>query len=115
MGAYRGSLANALEERVTLTANAVTLGLDHAEKTVYANGTGAQTYTVPTNATTAFEVGTRIRLVRYANQTLTVAAAGGVTIVGSGASLTARARYSEIVLTKIGTDEWRLGGDVATA
>lgn len=115
MGAYRGSMANALEERLTLTDNAVTLGWAHADKTVYANGTGAQTYTIPLNATTAFEVGTKIRLVRYANQTLTVAATGGVTIVGSGASLTARARYSEIELVKIATDEWRLGGDVATA
>lgn len=114
MGAYRSTASNPNEEAVSLTANAVTFDLSHVDKTIYANGTGAQTYTVPANATAAFEIGARLRVVRNANQTLTVAAAGGVTIVGSGASLTARARYSEIVLTKTGADAWRLGGDVAT-
>ena len=114
MGAYRSTAANPLEEAVSVTANAVTLALAHADKTIYADGTGAQTYTIPLNATAPFEVGTKIRVVRNANQTLTIAATGGVTLVNPGSALTARARYSEIVLTKTGTDTWRLSGDVTT-
>lgn len=116
MGQYRSTIDDALTEQpVTLTGTAVTLDSTHVSKTLYANASGAQTYTTPASTDTTIEVGQRIRMVRYANQTLTVAAGSGVTIVGSGASLTARARYSEIVLTKVSSTVWRLGGDVATS
>jgi hypothetical protein len=116
MGQYRSTIDDARSENaVTLTATAVTLDVTHVGKTIYANAAGAQTYTTPASTDTTIAVGETVRIVRYANQTLTVAGGSGVTIVGSGSALTARARYSEIVLTKVSSTEWRLGGDVTTA
>lgn len=116
MGQYRSSFSNPLEERVDLTANTVTFTAAHVDKTIYAGGSGAQTYTLPASAVDAtIEVGSKIHVCRFANQTLTVAAGADCTIVNAGASLTARARYSVITLTKIAALTWRLGGDVATS
>ena len=116
MGQYRSTIDDAnTEQPVALTANAVTLDASHVNKTIYATGTGAQTYTTPASTDDTIKVGDKIKLVRYANQTLTVAGGSGVTLVNAGSALTARARYSEIVLTKVSSTEWRVGGDVTTA
>lgn len=115
MGQYNSSFANQLENAVTLTATAVTLDLTQADKTIYANAAGGQTYTVPADADVDFPIGSKVRLVRWANQTLTVVGDSGVTVVGAGSALTARARYSQIELVKVAADSWRLNGDVTTA
>jgi hypothetical protein len=113
MGQYRSTIDDSLTEQpVTLTGTAVTLDASHVSKTIYANAAGAQTYTTPASTDTTIDVGAKIHLVRYANQTLTVAAGSGVSIVNAGSALTARARYSMITLTKVSSTVWRLGGDV---
>ena len=72
MGQYRSTAANPLEERVDVTSNTLTIAASHVDKTIYAGGSGAQTYTLPSEAVDAtIEVGARIRVVRDANQTLT--------------------------------------------
>lgn len=116
MGQYRSTAANPLEERVDVTSNTLTIAASHVDKTIYAGGSGAQTYTLPSAAVDAtIEVGARIRVVRDANQTLTFAAGADCTLVNPGSALTARARYSEVTLTKTAALTWRLGGDVTTA
>lgn len=116
MGQYRSTFLSPAEERVDVTANTLTFAATHVDKTLYAGGSGAQTYTLPLTAVDAtIEVGAKIRMVRYANQTLTVAAGADCTIINPGSALTARARYSEVVLTKIAALTWRLSGDVTTA
>lgn len=116
MGQYRSSFDDVYTERpVTLTATAVTISADHVNKTVHANAAGAQTYTTPASTDTTIAVGDSVRIVRQADQTLTVAAGSGITIWNPGSALTARARWSEIKLTKVSATVWRLSGDVTVA
>jgi hypothetical protein len=116
MGQYRSSIDDARSEvPVTLTGTAVTLDVTHVGKTIYANASGAQTYTTPASTDTTIAVGETIRIVRYANQTLTVAGGSCLSIFGYGESITARGRYSVIFMTKVSSTVLRLGGDVATS
>lgn len=70
------------------------------------------TATVPANASVAFPVGTVIEVLRYGSGSLTIAAAGGVTLDAPGGVLTARLQYSAITLRKRATDEWLVAGDL---
>lgn len=116
MGQYRSTIDDAVTDNaVSVTANTLTLAVSHVGKTIYADGSGAQTYTTPASTDTTIAVGSKIKVVRNANQTLTVAGGSGVTVNNPGSALTARARYSEIILTKTSSTTWRLGGDMTVA
>ena len=67
------------------------------------NNASAITVTVPTNATTAFPVGSQVNLLQTG--------AGGVTVTGTGTKL--RTQYSATALVKTGTDSWTLIGDLS--
>jgi hypothetical protein len=67
--------------------------------------------TVPANATVAFVIGTVIQLRQVGVGQLIVVASGGVTI-NTVSTLFARAQGSTLSLTKVGTDEWDLTGDL---
>lgn len=85
----------------------------------YVRGTkadAAQTVTVPTNATVAFEIGTVIRVEATTAQVLTIAAAGGVTIRQLAAKTLAIAgQYGVATLVKVAANEWTVSGDLAAA
>jgi hypothetical protein len=91
-----------------------TLVLTDAGKIVSISNAGANTLTVPTNASAAFSIGTTI-LVRQAGagQT-TVTAAGGVTVNSRGTALKLAGQYAYATLVKTGTDTWELTGDITT-
>jgi hypothetical protein len=89
-----------------------TLALTDANTRVRCNAAGAITVTVPLNATVAFPFGTAIDLWREGAGTVTVAAAGGVTIRSSGNRLNLASQYSWATLVKIATDTWALMGEV---
>jgi hypothetical protein len=67
--------------------------------------------TVPAESTVNFAVGTIVHLHREGGGTLSVTNAGGVTIQAS-ASQTARAQYSTLSVIKVGTNLWKLLGDM---
>jgi len=114
----------------TLTAPIITLGINAQTGTTYtvlaadaanlitANNSSAQTYSIPTNATTAFAIGTQINIIQIGTGQVTVQAAtsGTTTVLSTAATAAAprtRARYSAMTLVKAATDLWYVMGDIA--
>jgi hypothetical protein len=114
----------------TLIAPIITLGINAQTGTTYtvlaadaanlitANNSSAQTYSIPTNATTAFAIGTQINIIQIGTGQVTVQAAtsGTTTVLSTGATAAApktRARYSAMTLVKAATDLWYVMGDIA--
>jgi hypothetical protein len=73
----------------------------------------AITLTIPTNASVAFPVDTRIDLLQYGAGQVTVGSAG-VTLRSSGSKLKLAGQYSGATIWKKDTDEWVLIGDIVT-
>jgi hypothetical protein len=78
----------------------------------------ANTFSIPTNASVAFPIGTQINVLQIgAGQTTIQAVTSGTTTIQStGASAAApklRARYSAATCLKAGTDLWYVFGDIA--
>lgn len=99
------------------TGSAYTLVLTDRGKLVAMNNAGANTLTVPPNASVAFPSGpsdpTRIDLVQYGAGQTTIAAGVGVTIRSSGGKLKLNLQYSGATLIQIAANEWVLIGDLA--
>ena len=70
------------------------------------------TVTIPTEATVAFSVGTKISIIQYGQGKTQILGAGGVNIKSTpGAYL--RAQFSSATAIKRATDEWYLIGDLS--
>ncbi len=95
------------------TGTTYTLVLADAGKIVTLSNAAAITLTIPTNASVAFPVDTRIDLLQYGAGQVTVGGAG-VTIRSSGSKLKLAGQYSGATLWKKDTDEWVLIGDIVT-
>jgi len=114
----------------TLTAPVINLALNAQTGTTYtfvladngklvtASNGSAQTYSIPTNATAAFAIGTQINLIQIGAGQVTVAAATpGTTTVLSNAATAAqpkcRNQYAALTAIKVATDTWYVIGDIA--
>lgn len=114
----------------TLTAPKINLTLNAQTGTTYtfvlgdngqlvtASNASAQTYSIPTNATTAFPTGTQINIIQIGAGQVTIQAAssGTTTVSSTGATATApklRAQYSSATLIKASTDLWYVVGDIS--
>lgn len=107
----------------TLTLNAqtgttYTFALADKDKLVTASTSATQTYSIPTNGTTAFPVGTQINIIQIGAGQVTIQAAssGTTTVSSTGATPTApalRAQYSSATLIKAATDLWYVVGDIS--
>ena len=86
--------------------------LGDASKLVTLSNAGAITLTIPTNASVAYAVGTKIDFAQTGAGQVTVAGAGGVT-VNATPTLKFRAQYSAATCIKTATDTWLLVGDLA--
>jgi hypothetical protein len=91
---------------------------DADNKLVTASNASAQTYSIPTNATTAFPVGTQINLIQIGAGQVTVSAAtpGTTAVVSTGATAASpkcRVQYSAVTCIKRDTDSWYVVGDIA--
>lgn len=95
------------------TGTTYTLALTDAGKLVTLTNASAITLTIPTNASVAFPVNTRIDLLQYGAGQVTVGGAG-VTIYSSGSKLKLTGQYSGASLWKKATDTWVLMGDIAS-
>jgi hypothetical protein len=78
----------------------------------------ANTFSIPTNASVAFPIGTQINVIQIgAGQTTIQAVTSGTTTISStGATATApklRAQYSSATCIKVATDTWYVVGDIA--
>lgn len=94
------------------TGTTYTLVLSDAGKMVTLTNASAITLTIPTNASVAFPINTRIDLLQYGAGQVTVGGAG-VTIYSSGSKLKLTGQYSGASLWKKATDTWVLIGDIA--
>lgn len=114
----------------TLTAPAINLSVNAQTGTTYtfalgdngqlvtASNASAQTYSIPTNATTAFPIGTQINIIQIgAGQvTITAATSGTTTVASTGATAASpklRVQYSSATCIKVATDTWYVVGDIA--
>ena len=100
------------------TGTTYTFALTDNGKLVTASNASAQTYSIPTNATTAFPTGTQINIIQIGAGQVTIQAAssGTTTVSSTGATATApklRAQYSSATLIKASTDLWYVVGDIA--
>lgn len=97
------------------TGASYALALTDVNDTVTMNNAGANTLTVPANATVAFPVGSKIDIVQLGAGVTTITGASGVTINGVAASSGAiSARYKTARLVKLATNTWVCTGDVGT-
>jgi hypothetical protein len=100
------------------TGTTYTFALTDNGKLVTASNASAQTYSIPTNATTAFPIGTQINLIQIGAGQVTVSAATpGTTTVLSNATTAAapkcRNQYAALTAIKVATDAWYVIGDIA--
>jgi hypothetical protein len=100
------------------TGTTYTFALTDNGKLVTASNGSAQTYSIPTNGTTAFPIGTQINIIQIGSGQVTIQAAssGTTTVSSTGATATApklRAQYSSATLIKASTDLWYVMGDIA--
>jgi hypothetical protein len=82
------------------------------------NNGSANTFSIPTNASVAFPVGTQINVLQIgAGQTTIQAVTSGTTTIlstgGTAAAPKLRARYSMATCIKAATDTWYVVGDIA--
>ena len=89
-----------------------TLVLADAGKMVEMNKATANNLTVPPNSSVAFPIGTQILIAQYGAGQTTVVAGSGVTIRSASGQLKMTGQYSAASLTKRGTNEWYLFGDL---
>jgi hypothetical protein len=90
---------------------------DNGKVVTMSNGSG-NTFSIPTNASVAFPIGTQINVLQIgAGQTTIQASTSGTTTIQStGAAPAApklRVRYSAATCLKAGTDLWYVFGDIA--
>ena len=91
---------------------------DAENKLVTASNASAQTYSIPTDATTNFAVGTQINIIQIGAGQVTIQAAtsGTTTVTSTGATSAApklRAQWSSATLVKKAANVWYVIGDLA--
>jgi hypothetical protein len=91
---------------------------DASQKLVTASNAAAQTYSIPTNASVAYGIGTIINIIQIGAGQVTInAVTPGTTTVlsngGTAASPKLRVQYSSASLIKVATDAWYVVGDIA--
>jgi len=91
-----------------------TFVLTDAHKLVELNHTGSKTFSIPTESSVAFPIGTEIKLANYGTGELRVAALVGVTMLSDGGKFKITAQYGVAQLIKRATNEWYLFGDITT-
>jgi hypothetical protein len=92
--------------------------LANNSQVVTMNNASANTFSIPTNASVAFPIGTQINVLQIgAGQTTIQAVTSGTTTIQSTGATAAqpklRARYSVATCLKAGTDLWYVFGDIA--
>jgi hypothetical protein len=95
-------------------AGSYTLAITDKDKIVEIDAAGANNFTVPLNATVAFEIGTQILGKQRGAGLTTIVATGGVTLNSAGGALKSSGQHAGWTLIKRGTDEWDVFGSLTT-
>jgi hypothetical protein len=99
------------------TGTTYTFVLTDNGRLVTASNASAQTYSIPTNASVAYPIGTQINIIQIGAGQVTINAvtSGTTTISSTGATSTApklRAQFSSATCIKANTDLWYVVGDI---
>jgi len=91
---------------------------DANNELITASNASAQTYSIPTNASVAFPIGSQINIIQIGAGQVTINAvtSGTTTVLSTGATPAApklRAQYSSATLVKVATDTWYVIGDIS--
>lgn len=91
---------------------------DANNELITASNASAQTYSIPTNASVAFPIGSQINIIQIGAGQVTINAvtSGTTTVLSNGATAAApklRVQYSSATLVKVATDTWYVIGDIA--
>ncbi len=81
-------------------------------KLVTCDNGSAITFTIPTNASVAFGIGTQINVMQLGAGQVTIAGAG-VTFRSNGSKLKTNGQYAVATCCKIATDTWVVVGNLA--
>jgi hypothetical protein len=90
-----------------------TLTLSDVGKIILMNSASANTLTVPSNSSVAFNIGSSILVAQYGSGQTTIVADEGVTIRSQDDNLLITAQYAGVSLIKIGTNEWLAVGNLS--
>lgn len=121
-GAVTIGLDLAAASRLTLNAQTGTtytfVLADADQKLITASNASAQTYSIPTNASVAFPVGTQINIIAIGAGQVTINAvtSGTTTVLSNGGTAAApklRVQYSAATLIKVATETWYVVGDLS--
>lgn len=74
---------------------------------------GDYTFSIPTEASVNYPIGTVINLTRNCTNSVTVVGASGVTLVSADNKTKLRTQYSTATVRKIGNNTWQLYGDIS--
>jgi hypothetical protein len=109
------SVTSAKISAITSTAQttAYTFVLGDAETLILYTGASPATFTIPTNSSVAFPLGTQINVMQYSSGQLTVACAAGATLVSEGSKFKTKAIYAIATAIKTETNVWVLVGNLA--
>jgi hypothetical protein len=103
------------DPKIVVSRNTQTSGytavLTDSGKVVTINNASANNFTIPTNASVAFPVGTQILVAQLGDGQTTITGAGVTFRFTPGQKL--RTKFSTATCIKIDTDEWLLVGDLA--
>jgi len=91
---------------------------DSVNTLVTANNAAAQTFSIPTNASVAFPIGSQINIIAIGAGQVTINAVtpATTTIASNGATSASpklRVQYSSATAIKVATDTWYVVGDIA--
>lgn len=110
-----GLMVSGLMSIDTKTGTAVTAALGDNLKYINFTATTAKSYTIPTNATAAFPIGSTMSVFNEGTTDLTFAAAGGVTIVYPTDQTLVLATGKAASLVKVDVNKWHLSGGMKAA
>lgn len=119
-GSILGTLSNQTDLQNALsteTENAqsgtsYTFALTDGGKMVTGSNSSPTTFTVPTNSSVGFPIGTRIDVLQIGTGKITIANSVGVTLLSQGGNKTIKEQYVACTLWKKDTDLWYLMGNL---
>jgi hypothetical protein len=94
------------------TGTTYTAVLSDDGKLVTCDNASAITFTIPTNSSVAFGIGTQINIMQLGAGQVTIAGAG-VTLRSAGSKLKTNAQYAVATCCKIATDTWVIVGNLS--
>ena len=110
--AQMDAVATAMIALNAQTGTTYTAVLADDGKLVTCDNASAITFTIPTNASVAFGIGTQINIMQLGAGQVTIAGAG-VTFRSEGNKLKTKGQYAVVTCCKIATDTWVVVGNLS--